>query len=282
MAETPIRPQALPSTSAIPVITKIALVAAIGLFWGGNWPAVKTILSQLPPLTLRAIGFSTGAIVLLGWARLRGLRLWVPLGELPWLATIGLLIILLFNLCTAFAQLLMPTSRAAIMAFTMPIWATLIAIPVLGERPGPRQIAGLFLGMTGLGVLLGPEAVRGDGGPVLGPIAILIAAVSWALGSVLMKRRGQWSSHAVVVTGWQYAISAVPMIIMALVLESPPPPDGLGMAHLAGAGLPPCVLDLHRPDFMVRDRQASDDGRGDDRDAGGAGGGCCRVGPAAG
>lgn len=282
MAETPIRPQALPSTSAIPVITKIALVAAIGLFWGGNWPAVKTILSQLPPLTLRAIGFSTGAIVLLGWARLRGLRLWVPLGELPWLATIGLLIILLFNLCTAFAQLLMPTSRAAIMAFTMPIWATLIAIPVLGERPGPRQIAGLFLGMTGLGVLLGPEAVRGDGGPVLGPIAILIAAVSWALGSVLMKRRGQWSSHAVVVTGWQYAISAVPMIIMALVLESPPPPTDWAWPTWLALGFhlvfSICIAQILW--FVIV--RASDDGRGDDRDAGGAGGGCCRVGPAAG
>lgn len=203
---------------------KVALVLAIGLFWGGNWPAVKTALFQIPPLTLRAIGFSTGAVVLLLWARARGLRLRVPAEEMPWLAATGLLNILAFNLGTVFAQLMMPTSRATIIAFTMPVWATLFAMPLLGERPGLRQAAGLALGMSGLLVLLGPEALSGRGGPLLGPVLVLAAATAWALGTVLMKRRGTWVSHVVVVTGWQYVLSALPMLVLAATLETPPAP----------------------------------------------------------
>lgn len=223
----PAAPAAAPS--AVPAdgggtAFKIALVLCISLFWGGNWPAVKTVLFELPPLTLRAIGFATGGIVLLGWAVVKGLRLRVPAAEVPWLLVTGILNILVFNLCTAFAQLVMPTSRAAIIAFTMPVWATLLALPLLGERPGARQVAGLALGMAGLLVLLGPEAVSGQGGPLLGPALMLTAAVSWALGTVLMKRRGQWVGHAIVVTGWQYAVAAVPLVLLAAAVETPPPP----------------------------------------------------------
>lgn len=185
-------------------------------------PAVKTALVQISPFTLRAIGFTTGAVVLLLWARARGLRLRVPLEEMPWLAATGILNILLFNLGTVFAQLMMPTSRATIIAFTMPVWATLLAMPILGERPGPRQVAGLALGMAGLLVLLGPEAVSGQGGPLLGPALVLGSALAWALGTVLMKRRGPWITHVVVMAGWQYVLSAAPMVVLAIAMESPP------------------------------------------------------------
>lgn len=185
---------------------------------------LRRALVQVPPLTLRAIGFTTGAVVLLLWARVRGLRLRVPVEEIPWLAATGVLNILLFNLGTVFAQLMMPTSRAAIIAFTMPVWATLLAAPLLGERPGWRQMTGLAFGMAGLVVLLGPEAVSGDGDSLLGPALVLGSAVSWALGTVLMKRRGVWRTHVVVVTGWQYALAAAPMVVLAMGAEAPPAP----------------------------------------------------------
>lgn len=203
---------------------KVALVLAISLFWGGNWPAVKTALFQLPPFTLRAIGFTSGAVVLLLWARARGLRLWVPGVEVPWMVATGLLNILAFNIGTVFGQLQMPTSQATIIAFTMPAWATLFAIPLLKERPGARQLAGLALGTGGLLVLLGPEALNGGPSSFIGPAFMLLAATSWALGTVLMKRRGAWTSHVLVITGWQYALAAVPMIPLALVYESAPGP----------------------------------------------------------
>ncbi|EWG99767.1 DMT family transporter, partial [Halomonas sp. BC04] len=53
---------------------------------------------------------------------------------------------------------------------------------------------------------------------------VLCAALSWALGTVLIKRRGGWQGHPVAITGWQFAICAVPMVVLAAGLESPPSP----------------------------------------------------------
>ncbi|WP_434621095.1 DMT family transporter [Azospirillum sp. B2RO_4] len=193
---------------------KYLLIAVISLFWGLNWPAVKTILTQVPIFSLRAIGFTAGAVLLLGAARLAGHRLRVERAEWPALAAAGLCNVLVFNLCTALGQSLMATSQAAIVAFTMPVWATLLAIPLLGERPGPRQIVGLACGLSGLLVLLGPAALSAPPSALAGPAVMLVAAVAWALGTIVMKRR-VWRTHPMVITGWQYVLCAPPMILLA-------------------------------------------------------------------
>ncbi|MGM1051276.1 MAG: DMT family transporter [Pseudomonadota bacterium] len=212
------------ATEARPLLGTAALIAAIGLFWGGNWPAVRFILMDLPPFTLRAIGFSGGAVMLLAWARWRRLPLGVSAAEWPWLAVTGIFTILGFNLATAFAQLNMPTSQAAIIAFTMPCWALLLARWLLGQRITGRQWLGLACGQAGLLVLLGPAALEAGRQGLVGPLLALGAALSWALGTVLIKRRGEWQAHPAVITGWQFALCALPMILMMGWRESPPHP----------------------------------------------------------
>lgn len=195
---------------------RLAAVALLGLFWGLNWPAVKIILAEVPPLPLRAIGFSAGAFIMFALAALRQRCLLPHRSEAIPILVAGTLNILAFNLFTAFGQLHLATSRAAIIAFTMPIWATLLAWPLLGERPGLRQGLGLACGMTGLLVLLGGDALQGDALSPLGVTFMLGAAVSWALGTVVMKRTA-WTSSMMVVTGWQYVVAAVPMIVAVAV-----------------------------------------------------------------
>lgn len=207
-------------------LSTLLLIATIGLFWGGNWPAVRFILMDVPPFTLRAIGFSTGALLLLGWASWRRLPLSVPLDEWPWLVVTGIFTILGFNLATAFGQLKMPTSQAAIIAFSMPCWALLLGWWLLGQPITRRQWLGLICGQAGLLILLGPTALAVGIQGLAGPVIMLGAALSWALGTVLIKKRGIWESHAVVITGWQLAICALPMIGMMIAWESPPPPTG--------------------------------------------------------
>jgi drug/metabolite transporter (DMT)-like permease len=196
--------------------TKIALIITISLCWGLNWPAVKTILAYLPPFTLRAVAFSAGAVLILGLSWFKGHRLWVTRAEIPALIGGGLCNVLIFNVCTAFGQLSMATSRAAVIAFTMPVWTTLLAIPLLGNKPNRRQVIGLVCGMGGLAVLLGPKGL--DQG--IGPLYMLGAALSWALGTIIMKRR-VWASPALVITGWHYVLAAIPLVITASIFDSP-------------------------------------------------------------
>jgi drug/metabolite transporter (DMT)-like permease len=110
----------------------------LALAWGLNWPAVKVMLSVLPPFSARALGLGLGALLLLALALLRGTRLLPQREALPGVAIGSLLTVAVFNMCTAFAQLTTSTSRAAVLTFTMPMMSAALAWWVLGERPGRR------------------------------------------------------------------------------------------------------------------------------------------------
>ncbi|MBP2291485.1 DMT family transporter [Azospirillum rugosum] len=198
----------------------LALVAMISVAWGLNWPAVKIVLSQIPPWTMRSISFVVAAAELFALAHWRGESLAVPRGERLPLVTAAMLNIAGFNILATFGQLNMATSGAAIIAYTMPAWGTLLAIPLLGERPGRRQWLGLLCGLAGLGVLLGPDLARLGALP-LGPAFMLGAALSWALGSMVLKRT-RWTIGPAAVIGWQFALSVPVTLPIALALEPAP------------------------------------------------------------
>ncbi|WP_448206755.1 DMT family transporter [Azospirillum sp. sgz302134] len=198
----------------------LTLVGLISVAWGLNWPAVKIALSQIPPWTLRSIAFAVCAAVLFAIARMRGESLAVPRGERGPLVASALLNMAGFNICSAFGQMNMATSGAAIIAYTMPAWAMLLAIPLLGERPGARQWMGLGCGLAGLAVLLGPDLARLGALP-LGPAFMLAGALCWALGNLVMKRT-RWTMRPAAITGWQFAISLPVVLPVALALEPAP------------------------------------------------------------
>ncbi len=191
------------------------------LFWGLNWPAVKIILGASSPWTLRAAGLSGGAALLLAYGRLSGQSLHVPREHWRTLAFGGLLGVAGFNICAVFAQLSMPTSRAAILTFTMPLWVALFSWLFLGEKLDRLRIASLGLGAIGLGVLSMPfwPIVKAGGVP-FGLIYVLGAAITWAAGTVVLKR---WPVQAApfAITAWQVVVAAVICTVGMLILEQP-------------------------------------------------------------
>lgn len=203
---------------------------------------MKIGLQGFGPFTLRALGLGAAALILLAAARAGRKSFRLEARQTPTLILAGLLNIAGFNLLTAFAQLQMPTARAAILAFTMPLWAALFAWLVLGERPGGRGSIGLLLGASGLLLLLIPLLMASGGIPPGVPF-ILGAAVSWAAGTVLIKHR-PIEGEPLVVTGLQLAVGAVVAIAGALAFESLPEQPGaaplvaLGYHLLLGLALP--------------------------------------------
>ena len=111
--------------------------------------------------------------------------------------------------------------RAAIIAFTMPVWAALFASWLLSEKLTAAKVIGLLLGSAGLIVLIGPELVALQRSP-LGAVLMLCAALSWAFGTTLFKRF-RWTVPVASNVGWQLLLAAVPMAIGATLLE--PFPD---------------------------------------------------------
>ena len=178
---------------------------------------MKIALTEIPPWTFRTISLVCGAVGIMVIAKISGLKLSVPRDE-----RIPLLVVSLFNITgwhlgSAHGISLMMAGRAAIIGFTMPLWATLISHYVLGEKIGKQKIIALLLGLTGLFILLTPQLAAVGDRPA-GALFMLIAAVSWAAGTVLIKRFS-WSIPTLVLTGWQLSIGSLPVIIGTIYLE---------------------------------------------------------------
>jgi len=197
----------------------IALVPVLGLLWGFNWPAVRICLDEIAPWTLRATGLLLGGSLLVLLALARGRSLRVKSAHLPRLIFSALLNIGAFNVLLAFAQLGATTSRAAIVTFTMPVWATLLARIFLGERYDGRRIAGLALGIAGL-VALGWPLLRA-GQLSIGLFFALAGGMCWAAGTVLTKRL-PIAAAPLAIAAWQLLIGGVFAATGALLFEGLP------------------------------------------------------------
>lgn len=208
------------------------VIMLVALCWGLNWPAVRTALNEIPPWTLRAIGMGAGALFLLALARLTGKRCLMVRDE--WLPVLGsgFLSITAFNLLLSFAQLAAPTSRAVIVTFTMPIWTIIFARLLLGERLDRRRWIGLTVGSLGL-VCLGWPLIQ-DRTFNYGLVLALLAGMSWALGTVIIKRFPV-AAPPITITLWQLIAGALVATIGVVLFEPQVLRDGLGLAgwHLS-------------------------------------------------
>jgi drug/metabolite transporter (DMT)-like permease len=202
-------------SAGAPVLT----VLLIGLLWGLNWPAVKFMLTEIPPLTIRAVALSLAGILLAVFLKARGQSLRpAPADHLP-IAVTGLLVIFGFNVFAALGQSLTETSTAAIIAFTMPAMTAAFAVLFLGERLTMRTLAALGLGMAGLAVLASQD-IAGLIAQPAGPAVMLIAALSWALGTVSLKARS-WSLPPLALSVWFFAVSSALCWPLVMIFEPP-------------------------------------------------------------
>jgi drug/metabolite transporter (DMT)-like permease len=194
----------------------------LAIAWGLNWPAVKTMLTVIPPFSARALGLGLGVLLLAGLALLRRTPLWPQRAAWPAIWVGGLLTVAVFNICTAFAQLTTSTSRAAVLTFTMPLMSAGLAWWLLGDRPDRRSQVALGLGGLGVAMLAVPVlqalAAAATGAvrtPLWGLLLPLGAALAWALGTVATKR---WPppGDRIVLTAWQLGIGALVAAVAAL------------------------------------------------------------------
>ncbi|HEX2081927.1 MAG TPA: DMT family transporter, partial [Xanthomonadaceae bacterium] len=154
------------------------LLVVLCIGWGTTWVSMRIALEEIPPFGMRVATLSLGAIVLIGFARYQGRTLAIA-SRRTWvhICFASLFNIVAFSVFTPFAQLAAETSRVAIMVYTMPIWAAMLALPILGERLTPTRLVALALCVAGMTILIAPLAGLGV------PVGILLAlggAVSWA------------------------------------------------------------------------------------------------------
>jgi drug/metabolite transporter (DMT)-like permease len=215
-------PKALPTESASPKAladSRIGLLLLSGLtfFWGVNWPAMKTVVGEMPVFTFRAITVIVGAAGLMLIARLAGQRLWLKRSELRPLLVVSLINVTAWQLLSAFALVNMPAGRAAIVAYTMPVWTAILAVLVLHEKLTRRIVFALVFGMAGIACLLIP-ARHQFASAGLGILLMATGGFTWASGTIALKRV-RWDLSITALAGWQMLIGGIPIVIAAFVVD---------------------------------------------------------------
>lgn len=209
-----------------------ALLLSLALAWGLNWPAMKVALQEMPVWTFRAGTTIVGGGCLLALARLLypG-RTTPPPEEWRGLALTALFNVTAWHMLVAYGLLIVASGHASILAFTMPLWVVVFERVAFGTRISKRNLVALGLGLAGVIVLLsrGYEAV---GRAPVGAALVILAAIAWAVGTLIHKRR-RTTMPTLAVAGWQLVIGALPMIAVVPIIEGVRWPQASATAWLA-------------------------------------------------
>jgi len=199
----------------------VVLLVTCWFAWGLSYPATKFALQSLDVWSSRALVMLAGGVVMLVLAALQGLSLKVPRAEWRDLFIAAMCNMAIFQMGMTYGVELLSAGRTAVIVYTMPLWAALFAVPLLGERLTVARLAALALGLAGLAVLMSQDFSHLRNAP-LGALCTLVASIAFGLGTVWMKRR-RWSADPTVLGGWQLMIGVAPVLaIWALVA---PPVD---------------------------------------------------------
>jgi drug/metabolite transporter (DMT)-like permease len=206
--------------SAKPRIASAGLVflAITSLGWGLNWPVTKHLLGELPPLTLRGTTGMVGAILLALLAKFRGQSLRVRRELWPRLVLAAILNVGCWTVLMGFALLWLPASEAALIAYTMPVWASMLAWPILGERPNALRAISLAMAFAGLCAIMGGNGTAVSLSRLPGIIMALGGAIGFAAGTVLAKKL-PLDLPPLPAAAWQIGIGCLPVAVAGFLFE---------------------------------------------------------------
>ncbi len=197
----------------------LLFLAITSMGWGFNWPVTKYLLSELPPLTLRGVTGVIGALLLAVFAVMRRQSLSVPADQWPRLIPAAILNVTGWMVLMGLALLWLPASEAALIAYTMPVWASLIAWPVLGERPTLVRTISLVMALAGLASIMGGNGLTASVEKLPGILMALGGAFGFALGTVLAKKL-PIKLPPVTAAAWQIGIGCFPVALVGRLVET--------------------------------------------------------------
>lgn len=218
-----------------------ALLLLLSLLWGGSFFFSKVALAELPPLlvVLGRVGLAAVALGLYLRVRRRAL----PRSWPVWAAFFGMGLLnnlIPFSLIF-WAQTTIASGLAAILNATTPVFAILVAHALTSdEKLTAGKLAGVALGLAGVAVLVGLDALSGLDRAVAAMLACLGAALSYGFATVFGRRFRRLGIDPPVVAFGQVAATTLLMLPVALLAEAPwrlPLPGAVTWTALAGLAL---------------------------------------------
>lgn len=194
---------------------------AIYLIWGSTYLAIRFTIETIPPLLSAGIRFLIGGSLLYLWARASGAA---PATSVQWRNSgiVGLLLVVGGTGTVTWAEQYVPSGLAALLVAAMPFWMVLIDwLRPNGQKPTSSVIAGLVMGFAGIVVLVGPGNLGGAPVSMIGAVAVLLATLSWASGSIYSRHVDLPQSRLLAV-GIQMLVGGATMLAMGAIIGELP------------------------------------------------------------
>jgi drug/metabolite transporter (DMT)-like permease len=194
------------------------LVVLLAFAWGFNWIGAAVALQEVPPWSLRVAGAGIGSAILLAAALITGHDLRIPRGEHVHIMIAGFFNVAAFQIFSSFAQVTGATSRAIMITYSMPIWATLMSRALIGEKLTPIRMIAFALCVSGLTILLWPLLEHGFQPFVFYSLG---CALSWAIATVYVKWM-KLTIEPLANAAWQLLFGFIFIVAGTLVFEGYP------------------------------------------------------------
>ena len=192
------------------------------VIWGSTWLFIKLGLADLPPLTFAGIRFVIAIAILFAIIRARHIPL--PKDRADWqlLALTGVLSFSLNYGLLFWGEQYISSGLAALLQATIPVFGLVIAHFYLpGERMTPVRVAGVVLGICGVGVVFSNQLSVAGGRAFIGSVALVFSSFFVAYSNVLIKVRAAKLDPAIIAAG-QMLFGLIPLLLIGIPLEGNP------------------------------------------------------------
>ena len=199
-----------------------SMLIVLSILWGGSYFFVEIALVEWSPLLIVGVRVFVASLVIwvivfvAGWP--------VPRSWSAWRAFIvmGVLNNVLPFLLIVWGQKEVASGLAAILTASAPIFTVIIAgVFLKDERMTASKLSGAVIGLIGVAILIGPDAFAGLGASLLAQLAILAAALAYALAGVYARGMFNMGIHPIVAAAGQLLISSLIMVVLILAFETP-------------------------------------------------------------
>lgn len=163
--------------------------ASVCFFWGTTYLAIRIGVEHLPPALFAGVRFFIAGILFIIFLKWRGYALPAKAELIP-LAIIGISLLSIANGSVVWAEQYVTSSVAALIVTTLPFFVVgFEMVQSNSEKITFKKIVGILIGFAGVIVLLLPNLRNGlDASYMKGVLAVLVAPISWAAGSVYSKK----------------------------------------------------------------------------------------------
>lgn len=210
-------------TTSRPSLVKTVLAfAAVYVLWGSTYLAIRLAIETLPPFLMTGTRFTLAGGILFTWAVLKGERFIPPLHLWRRALGIGALLLLGGNGGVVFAERYVATGLAALLVSTEPLWVVILNWAISRQRPNWKVLLGILIGLAGVAMLVG-NGLKSNGHSMwslIGGGVVLVAAFSWAAGSVYSNRRPLQVS-TLMSAGMQMMSGGVLLLLLAVATGDP-------------------------------------------------------------